>query len=84
MIQVRKKGKDQESIQSSIWESDTNARKHLTQESKESSPFPAGGHKAIRNKQDSVTKTNTKHKRQKNQQKNHCLRTVSKKITGGL
>ena len=45
-------------------------KKHLTQESQESSPFPAGGNKAIRNKQDSVTKTNTKHKRQQNPQKN--------------
>ena len=33
-----------------------------TQESQEISPFPAGDHKAARNRQDSITKTNMKHK----------------------
>ena len=33
-----------------IWESDKNTRKHHTQESQEVSPFPAGAHKAARDK----------------------------------
>ena len=45
-----------------IWESDKNTRKHNTQESQEASPFPADDHKAERNSQDSITKTNTPHK----------------------
>ena len=36
-----------------------------TQKSKEVSPFPAGDHKAARNRQDSITKTNMTHKKQK-------------------
>ena len=53
--QQSKEGKDQESIQSSITSTHT-------QESQEVSPFPAGDHKAARNRQDSITKTNMTHK----------------------
>ena len=42
----------------SIW----NLIKHNTQESQEVSPLLAGGHTAARNRQDNITKTNTKHK----------------------
>ena len=34
--------------QSTIWESDTNSRKHHVQESQMASPFPAGDHNAAR------------------------------------
>ena len=37
-----------------IWESDRNTRKHHSQESQDVSPFPAGDHKAARNRQDSI------------------------------
>ena len=60
-------GKDQDLIQSSTtpdpkyhMESDKKTRKHLTQESQEASPLPAGDHKTARNRQDSITKA--KHK----------------------
>ena len=52
-----------------MWESDKNTRKHHTQESQEVSPFPAGDHKAARNRQDIMTDknetqiTNRMHKR---------------------
>ena len=49
-----------------IWEGDKNMRKHHTHESQEVSPFQTGDHKAARNRQDSITKTNNKkriHKR---------------------
>ena len=65
----KKEGKYQESIQSSttpgpntIWESDENIIKYHTQKGQEASPFPAGNRKAARNRQDSITKTNTKQK----------------------
>ena len=45
--------------QETIWECDKNTRKHHIQESQEVCPFPAGDHKALRNRQDSMTK-NTK------------------------
>ena len=69
-IQRKEESKNQEWIQSSTtpdggdttWESDRNTWKHHTQEIQEVSPFPAGDHKAARNRQDSITKTNTKHK----------------------
>ena len=48
-----------------IWESDQNTRNHHTQESQEVSPFPAGDHKAAWNRQDSITKKNTNHQKQK-------------------
>ena len=51
--------------QDTIWESDKNTRKHHRQESQEVSPFPAGDHKAARNRQDSKTRQTTKHKYQK-------------------
>ena len=44
--------------QVTIWESEKNTRKHHIQEGQEVSPFPAGVHKATKNKQDSMTKTN--------------------------
>ena len=44
-----------------IWESDKNTRKSHTEESQVASPFPAGDHKAARNRQDSMTKTDKKH-----------------------
>ena len=43
-----------------IWEIDKNTRKDHIQELV--SPPPAGDHKAARNRQDSITKTNMKHK----------------------
>ena len=64
-LQSKEEGKVQELIQSSttpdldtVWESDKNTREHNTQESQEDSPFPAGDHKAARNRQDSITKKN--------------------------
>ena len=59
-----------------IWESDKNTRKHRIQESQEVSRFPAGDDKAARNRQDSIIKTNVKHK--KDPQKKHRLGTDSK------
>ena len=41
-------------------ESDYNARKHHIQDSQEAIPFPAGGHKAAMDRQDSMKET--KHK----------------------
>ena len=70
--------------QDSTWESDKNTRKHHTQKSLDVSPFPAGDHKAARNRQDSMTKANTKHNNKKDPQKKHRLGTVSKKVSGGL
>ena len=49
-------------IQDNIWESDINRRKHHTQERQKVSPFPAGDNKAVRNRQDIMTKANKKHK----------------------
>ena len=43
-----------------VLESDENTIKHHTQESQEVSPFPAGDHKATKNREDSMAKTNTK------------------------
>ena len=56
------------------WESDKNTRKHLTQESQEVSPFPAGDHKAATNRQDSHIYNKT------GQQKEDRLGTVGKDI----
>ena len=39
----------------------TNTRKHNTHDSQGVSPFPAGDHKATRNRHDSTTETNMKH-----------------------
>ena len=44
-----------------IWESDK-TQENITPESQEASLFPAGDDKAARNRQDSITKTNMKHK----------------------
>ena len=49
--------------QDNTWESDYNTRKHLKQESKEASPFPAGGHKAALDRQDSIKDTNINNKK---------------------
>ena len=49
--------------QDTVWESDKNTRKHHTQESKEVNLFPAGDHKAARNRQDSMPKTKKIHKK---------------------
>ena len=46
--------------------------------------IPAGSQKAARNRQDSITKKNVKHKLQKDPQKKHRLGTVSKKLLEGL
>ena len=59
------------------WESDKNSSKHHAQESQEASPCPAGGHKAVMNRHESMA--NTKYKQQNDPQKKHCLGTVSKK-----
>ena len=52
-------------VDNQVRESDKNNRKHNSQESKEVSPFPAGDHKAARNRQGSIiTKITTRiHKR---------------------
>ena len=64
-----KEGKDQESIQSSTtpdpgtpYGKVTKTQENITLKSQEVSPFPAGDHKATRNRQDSTTKTNLKRK----------------------
>ena len=67
--------------QDTIWKHD----KHITyKRAQEVSPFSVGDHKAARNRQDSMAKTKTKHKQQKDPHIEHCLGTVSYKITGGL
>ena len=53
--ECKEEGKYQESIQ-------LNATPDNTQESQEVSPFSAGDHKAARNRQDSIIKSNVKHK----------------------
>ena len=69
----REEGKDQELIQgidtikyhtwpATPYRKVAKTRKHNTQESQEVSPYPAGDHKAARNRQDSKTKTNMKNK----------------------
>ena len=66
--------------QNTIWESNTNTRKHNMQESHEVSPFPAGDHKAARNRQYSITKGSVLYKNYKQgSTKKERLRTVSKK-----
>ena len=58
-----------------------NTSKHHIHECQEFRPFPAGDHKAARNRHDSMTRnTNKKH----GPQKKHRLGMLSKKITGGL
>ena len=37
-----------------IWECDKNTKKYHTQENQDVSPFPAGDHKAARNREDSI------------------------------
>ena len=51
-------------------------RKNRRDESQKISPFPAGDHKADRNRQDSMAKTNINNK--KDPQKKHGLGTVRK------
>ena len=67
--------------QDTIWESDENTRKYHKLESQEVSPFPAGDHKAARNRQDSMTR-NIHSKN--DPQKKHRLGRVSTKFTGVL
>ena len=65
--------------QKTIWESDkknTHTRKHNTQESQGVSPFPAGDHKAARNRQDSITKTNMIINNKEDPQKKHLERSA--------
>ena len=54
----------------------TKTQENKTQESQEVSSFQAGDHKAARNSQDSITKTNMNIK--KDLHKKPCLKTVSK------
>ena len=64
MHQSQKEGKDKESIQSSTTpgpRGDKNTQKNHTQESQGVSSFPACDHKAAKNRQDSIIKTNMKH-----------------------
>ena len=70
--------------QDTIRESDKNTRKHHITVSQEVSPFPAGDDKSARNRPDSMTKTNRKHKLHKGYTKKHRLGMTSKKVTGGL
>ena len=83
----REEAKDQESftIQSSTipdpehhMGKGQNTRRHNIQERQEVSPFPAGDHKAARNRQDSITTINKKHKYQKGSKKKHLIGTVDK------
>ena len=46
-----------------IWKSDKNTKKHITQESQEVKPFPAGDQKATRNRPDRTTKINMNNKK---------------------
>ena len=69
LIYVKKKAKIKNGnnhvlhmTQDTIWKSNKNTTKHHTQQNKEVSHFPAGDHKIAKNRQDSMTKTNTKHK----------------------
>ena len=69
VLQSKEESIVQESIQSSttpdpdtVWESDKNTRKHNTHASQEVSPLKAGDHKAVRNREDSITKTYMKKK----------------------
>ena len=84
----KKKGKKQESIQSSntpdtTWErtKKKTTRKHHTQENQEVSSFLAGNLKAAMNNQDSMTDTNANNKTAP--KKKHRLGMVSKNILTG-
>ena len=83
----KKKGKKQESIQSSntpdtTWErTKKTTRKHHTQENQEVSSFLAGNLKAAMNNQDSMTDTNANNKTAP--KKKHRLGMVSKNILTG-
>ena len=59
-------------------------RKHNTQESQEVSPFPAGDHKDVRNRHDSMTKTDTNTNKKWSTKEAPPLNGQLKKITGGL
>ena len=79
-LEGNEEGKDQELIQSCTTPDlrphigkCKNTRKYDTQESPEVNPFPAGDHKAARNRKDSIIKTNVKHKDKKGPQKKHRL-----------
>ena len=82
-IQSKEDGKDQASIQSSTtsyrgtkWDSDKKNKKTPHMREPRGQPFPAGDHKAARNRYDSITKTSTNN--EKDPQKKHRLRTVCK------
>ena len=70
--------------QNTIWESDKNTRKNHIKEIQEATPFPAGDHKAARNRQYSMTKTNTNTNNKMDPQKKRHLGTVSKKLLEGF
>ena len=87
----REKGKYQESIQSSTtpvlrhhMRKRQNTRKYHTQDSKEVSPFTAGDHKAARNRQDSIIKTNLKHEKAKriHNRSTALERSINKSLEG--
>ena len=59
----------------------TNSQFDNTNQSQEDSPIPAGDHKAHINRH---TQRHSKHKTEKDPQKNYRLRKVSKIFTGGL
>ena len=62
----KEEGRDQESIQSSTTPypgyHKGNCQENIKYKSQEVSPFPAGDHKAVRNRQDSTTKSNMEHR----------------------
>ena len=64
--------------QDTIWKSDKNTRKHCTQKSQEVSPFPAGDHKATRNRQVIITDI------KKDPQMRYHIGTVGKQLLEDL
>ena len=63
--------------QVTTWKSNKNTI-NITNKSQEVSPFPAGDHKAARNRYESMR--NTRHINTNDPQKKYCLGTVSKNI----
>ena len=71
--------------QATIWVSDKHTRKRHTRESKEVSPFSAGGHKDARNRQNSIIKTCVKHKqRRRVHKRSTALERSVKQLLEGL
>ena len=60
-----------------IWESDKSRRKHHIQESQEVSPFPAGDHKAARNRHGEEESQNTNKKTIHSQTQNKVQRLAA-------